>query len=167
MRRGIRMWLSVGMIGVGGLLSDCAFAELNLAVIPADGRRHVDLGVLESVAKDAAPRPFVYEREIRLVIEHTGPGRYVVSQIFHAPPRGSNGEAFELSRIRTHARIRDGRGNIRLLSPTPAAAGEQEIFVSDDDGSAAELVVNYEIQVPPFQTAGQYETQISYRVKTL
>lgn len=141
------------------------WADVTLTVTPAQGGAslEVDFGTARSLGPSGELETDEVVRQVRLDVSSDSGRPYRVYQRVNGPWTGPAGEEIPPSAIRFL--ISDVRTGInRFPSASPLAVGEQELFVSDQSGSAESLVITYVVKLPPGQRAGNYRTTVSYRV---
>jgi hypothetical protein len=140
---------------------------LSVDVVTIDGDRNIDFGQLKSVRSPEHSEPNVYNRQVKLTIDNTTSSRYLVSQIFKDEPRNPKAGPFDMNMIKCYVTVRDGSGVARIPHPQSVRRGEQDLYLSDATGADAELIVYYSMTIPPNQSAGRYDTSITYKVSTI
>jgi hypothetical protein len=153
------------------LLSPCgnlkAEEGIHLVVTMADGNNSLDFGQIKSLQPDGSPVRAMTSKEMVLTIRTDLNQRYIVSQIANTLPTGSGGSVCPSEAMRYTVRIKNGSGEIRTPSRSVLRQGTEDVFISGLDGSAAEIVILYELAVPAGQKAGYYNSSITYKVSTI
>lgn len=138
---------------------------LDLEVIPTDGYTDLDFGTLGGQPGDIEARNSVM-RQVRLVVSNPTGRPYIISQIVQDNPKNETGAPFPIEAITYYATLLQGEGTIRISNRASLGHGEREIFISSMRGEAAEILITYEITEPAMQSAGQYHSLFSYRLKS-
>lgn len=145
-------------------LSHQAIAQVTLETRPIRGGFDLDFGTASSLGPNGEPESDTIVQEVRVTITNPAGGRYQVFQSFLGPMLNERGEAMPFEAVDffiTNART---AGIVRFPNPTPIRIGEEEIFLSNEQGSNEEFIIRYTIHVPVGQRAGRYRTNVTFRV---
>ncbi len=141
-------------------------AEFALDIEAVEGIQDLDFGAVESYSSDGEPVSESVSRQIRLTVRTDLHKPYRVTQILERQAVNENLNALKPETIQYHSVLRQGDGLLRAPNRRNMELGEQEIFLSSGAGDEAEILIQYDLTVPPAEQAGYYRTSIRYRLYT-
>lgn len=136
----------------------------NIQVQVINGGSTIDFGELRSLDAKGNPAGDLSRKQVRLTITNSNGNPYIVTQALQADPRNERGAELDRGAMTFRIELESGGGIVRTGDGQSFESGEEEIYVSDDAGSDAVLVVTYDFKVPGAQKAGRYHSTVSYRV---
>ena len=158
-------WVS-GFILILFFFPNQGHAEFALDVETIEGIQDLDFGSVESYSPDGEPSSESVSRQILLMVRTDLQKPYRVTQILERKAVNENLNAIKPEAIQYTTVLRQGDGLLRAPSRRNLELGEQEIFLSNGTGDAAEILIQYDLSVPPAEQAGYYRTSIRYRLYT-
>ena len=150
-----------------GINAGNSYAVFRLNVESLEGEDAIDFGRLKAMEDGGTPIPVTESKRVRLNVTTDLNQPYIVSQMVDREPVNTRGVPTPLSAFRVFATLNRGSGTNRMPNRIPLSTGETQIYLSDSAGEEAEMILQYDIEVPPFQRAGNYRTSITYRIVTV
>ncbi|OGW72451.1 MAG: hypothetical protein A2Y02_01385 [Omnitrophica bacterium GWA2_52_12] len=141
-------------------------AEFALDVETIEGIQDLDFGAVETYSADGEPVSESVSRQILLTVRTDLHRPYRVTQILERQAVNEHSNAMKPETMQYHAVLRQGDGLLRAPNRRSLELGEQEIFLSNGAGDESEILIQYDLTVPPAGQAGYYRTSIRYRIYT-
>lgn len=158
---------AAGLIFVVLLSLPEGFAAFDLQVEILNGDTQLDFGQQESLDRDGRSIERVETQQVRLRVVTDLGRRYRIFQVFNGELHTPEQDQMPPGALRFFVTQTQGIGGVvHVLSSKPIQVGEEEIFLSESVGSEVELLIRYDFLVPPGQTAGNYQSAITYRLIT-
>ncbi len=101
-------------------------------------------------------------REVQVTVKSNLGKPYVINQLIQAPLTNEKGVEFSHEFFTMKEEVLDGDGHIPHDDFSPVGIGEVPLYVSDDQGSSAELKISYRMKPYHFMQAGSYKLQVVY-----
>ncbi len=159
-----RLWAVPLAAGLAFCTAGPAGAAVTLSITSLQGGRDIDFGNARSLGPEGQLESDTVVRQVRVTITSTAGKPYQIFQEVHEPWRNLAGEELPLENAQFFISGSSTGATVRFPNPAPVVLGEQEIFLSDGTGSSDQFVITYTIRVPPGQQAGDYRTNLSFRV---
>lgn len=138
--------------------------EVGLDVQLLDGGSSIDFGSLKSLDPSGEPVVDSSIVQVRLTVTTQLNRPYVITQTLNSDIVNQDGAALPDGTIRYRVQIEQGGGLVTVTDLAPLRQETQEIYLSDEMGQPASLLIIYELILPKGQSAGRYFNAINYQV---
>ncbi len=168
MNRPLWIYLPVLLAGLAVATSPAA-AAVTLTVTPIGAEKDltVNFGTARSLGPHGEPESDTVVRQVKLTIASTSSKSYAVYQRISGPWLNSSGKELPIESVRFSVSSSGSSGTVYFPNLSPLSLGEQRVFLSDGSGTNQELTLIYNLSIPLGQQAGDYQTNVTYRVESL